>query len=86
MVVTGTARMVAVKIFYQLGFDDPMLVTLLYLLGQSLALLVYFLQRESEGEGGDHNNKTPPKSDSNRMSKNQNGSSSKLHQRSLSPN
>lgn len=42
MVVTGAARSVVVKLFYQFGFEKPMFVTLLYLLGQSLSLVVYF--------------------------------------------
>jgi len=41
MVITGAARSVAVKILYQSGFEDPLYVTLLYLLGQSLSLAVY---------------------------------------------
>ena len=42
MVVTGTARSVGVKIFYQLGSDNnPLFIALLYLVGQSMALLVY---------------------------------------------
>jgi drug/metabolite transporter (DMT)-like permease len=43
MVITGAARSVVVKLFYQVGFERPMLVTLLYLLGQSLSLVVYFV-------------------------------------------
>lgn len=45
MVITGTARSVGVKVFYQLGFDNYLLVALLYLLGQSLSLLVYFISK-----------------------------------------
>jgi drug/metabolite transporter (DMT)-like permease len=41
MIVTGAARSVAVKIFYQRGFVNPLFVTLLYLLGHAMALLVY---------------------------------------------
>jgi len=41
MVITGAARSVAVKILYQSGFEDPLCVTLLCLLGQSLSLAVY---------------------------------------------
>jgi drug/metabolite transporter (DMT)-like permease len=43
MVITGAARSVVVKLFYQFGFEKPMFVTLLYLLGQSLSLVVYFV-------------------------------------------
>jgi len=43
MIVTGAARTVAIQLFYQLGFEQPMFVTLLYLLGQSLSLVVYFV-------------------------------------------
>jgi drug/metabolite transporter (DMT)-like permease len=45
MIVTGAARSVAVQLFYQMGFEQPMFVTLLYLLGQSLSLVVYFALR-----------------------------------------
>ena len=44
MVTTGAGRSVAVKILYQTGFEAPIYVTLLYLLGQSLSLLVYACQ------------------------------------------
>jgi drug/metabolite transporter (DMT)-like permease len=43
MVITGAARSVVVKLFYQFGFEKPMFVTLLYLLGQSLSLVVYLV-------------------------------------------
>ena len=45
MVVAGTARSVGVKIFYQLGYDNPLFVALLYLVGQSMALIVYFIDK-----------------------------------------
>jgi len=48
MIVTGAARSIAVKLFYQMGFSQPMFVTLLYLLGQSLALVVYFVTSRIE--------------------------------------
>jgi hypothetical protein len=34
---------VAVKLFYQLGWETPLLITILYLLGQTLSLIVYWL-------------------------------------------
>jgi len=34
MIITGGARGVCVKIFYQLGFEKPVFVTILFLLGQ----------------------------------------------------
>ena len=43
MIITGAARSVAVKLFYQLGFQSPLFVTLLYLFGQSLSLIFYFV-------------------------------------------
>lgn len=43
MIITGAARSVAVKLFYQLGFQSPLFVTLLYLVGQSLSLIFYFI-------------------------------------------
>ena len=41
IVVTGAAHSVIVKFFYQFGFKKPFFVTLLYLLGQAISLLVY---------------------------------------------
>jgi drug/metabolite transporter (DMT)-like permease len=80
MVVTGAARTVAVKSFYQLGFDDPMLVTLFYLLGQSLALLVHFMpignSRGSERSDTSHN-EIELKPDSSRRSEERRRSSEK---------
>jgi hypothetical protein len=43
MIITGAARSVAVKLFYQLGFQSPLFVTLLYLVDQSLSLIFYFI-------------------------------------------
>ena len=63
MVGTGAARTLAVKILYQIGLEAPLYVTLLYLLGQTLSLGGYGMQRwnaevpeegKDEGEtGGD---------------------------------
>jgi hypothetical protein len=41
MVLTGAARSVTAKLFYQLGFDHPLFLTLLYLTGQALSLIPY---------------------------------------------
>ncbi len=41
MIISGSLRSVAVKIVYQSGFEAPLTITLLYLLGQSLSLVVY---------------------------------------------
>jgi len=41
MIVSGSFRTVAVKLLYQLGIESPYLVTLLYLCGQSLSLVVH---------------------------------------------
>lgn len=49
MVTTGAARSVAVKLLYQTGFEAPIYVTLLYLLGQSLSLAVYAYQSRLAG-------------------------------------
>jgi hypothetical protein len=38
MVITGAARSVVVKLFYQFGFEKPIFVTLLY-----LSLVVHFV-------------------------------------------
>ena len=53
MIVTGAARIVSVKLFYQLQqFDGaPLVVTLLYLLGQSLSLGVYWLSSTTHTAG-----------------------------------
>ena len=47
MVVTGASRSVAVKLFYDLGFRNPLFVTILYLTGQGLSLIVYLVSRRS---------------------------------------
>lgn len=54
MVITGTARSVGVKIFYQLGCDNPLLIALLYLVGQSLSLVVYGLTKCNSGNDKIH--------------------------------
>lgn len=41
MVLTGAARSVTAKLFFQLGFNYPLFLTLLYLAGQSLSLIPY---------------------------------------------
>jgi len=41
MVLTGAARSVTAKLFYQLGFNHPLFLTLLYLIGQALSLIPY---------------------------------------------
>eukprot|EP00804_Cyclotella_cryptica_P013478 CCRYP_005195-RA/>CCRYP_005195-RA protein AED:0.36 eAED:0.36 QI:822/1/1/1/1/1/2/66/493 len=46
MVITGAARSVTAKLFYQLGFEHPVFLTLLYLLGQSLSLFPYAAYRQ----------------------------------------
>ena len=43
MIVTGAGRTLAVKVYFQLGFDEPFLVTILMLLGHSLAVPIYWL-------------------------------------------
>ncbi|KAG7369511.1 hypothetical protein IV203_027257 [Nitzschia inconspicua] len=47
MIVTGTIRTVGVKLLYQIGFDHPIFITLLYLIGQTLSLLVHCYTRFS---------------------------------------
>jgi aspartate racemase len=42
MVVAGAARTLAIKVYFQLGYDDPFLVAVLMLLGYLLALPVYW--------------------------------------------
>ena len=46
MVITGAARSVTAKLFFQLGFEHPLFLTLLYLLGQSLSLFPYAAYRQ----------------------------------------
>ena len=41
MVLTGAARSVTAKVFFQLGFNYPLFLTLLYLAGQSFSLIPY---------------------------------------------
>jgi len=45
MIVTGAARGVCVKLFYQLGFEKPIFVTILFLLGQALSLPIHHVIR-----------------------------------------
>ncbi len=45
MIITGSARSVLVKLAYQSGFRAPLTVTLLYLAGQFLSLVVYVVQK-----------------------------------------
>lgn len=44
MIATGSVRSIIVKLAYQSGFQAPLTVTLLYLLGQSFALIVFWIQ------------------------------------------
>ena len=44
MIVTGSARSIVVKLAYQSGLQAPLTVTLLYLLGQTFALSVFWIQ------------------------------------------
>mmetsp|Transcript_16639 Transcript_16639/g.35955 ORF Transcript_16639/g.35955 Transcript_16639/m.35955 type:complete len:477 (-) Transcript_16639:2476-3906(-) len=45
MIITGSARSIVVKLAYQSGFKAPLTITLLYLLGQSFSLFVYWIQK-----------------------------------------
>ena len=45
MVVTGAARSIVAKLFYQLGFEYPLFLTLLYLGGQAFSLVPYNMWR-----------------------------------------
>mmetsp|Transcript_26526 Transcript_26526/g.39238 ORF Transcript_26526/g.39238 Transcript_26526/m.39238 type:complete len:440 (+) Transcript_26526:77-1396(+) len=47
MIVTGAARSVVVKLAYQSGFEAPLTITLLYFLGQSLSLGIYWIQNKT---------------------------------------
>lgn len=42
MVVAGAGRSVAVKAYFQVGFDSPLLVTILYLIGSFLCIIPYY--------------------------------------------
>jgi hypothetical protein len=42
MIATGAGRTLAVKVYFQLGYDDPFLVAILMLLGHSLAAPIYW--------------------------------------------
>ena len=56
MVVTGAARSIVAKLFYQLGFDHPLFLTLLYLGGQALSLVPYNFWRYFCNSREDENN------------------------------
>eukprot|EP00592_Proboscia_alata_P030166 CAMPEP_0194437608 /NCGR_PEP_ID=MMETSP0176-20130528/100853_1 /TAXON_ID=216777 /ORGANISM="Proboscia alata, Strain PI-D3" /LENGTH=157 /DNA_ID=CAMNT_0039259019 /DNA_START=201 /DNA_END=670 /DNA_ORIENTATION=+ len=45
MVLTGVGRSIGVKLFYQLGYTNPLFVSVLYLLGQSLSIVVYLVSK-----------------------------------------
>ena len=52
MILFGSGRIVAIKLYFQMEEDEsrtvtPLFVTLLYLVGQTLSLLVYFIQTRS---------------------------------------
>jgi hypothetical protein len=61
MILTGAGRTLAVKVYFQLGFDDPFLVAILVLLGRSLAVPIYWsvewlvpaTDADAEGADGD---------------------------------
>jgi drug/metabolite transporter (DMT)-like permease len=53
MIVFGSGRIVAIKLYFQMEEEEsrtvtPLFVTLLYLVGQTLSLLVYFIQTRSK--------------------------------------
>lgn len=43
MILTGAARTIGIKAFFQLGFDDPFLTALLMLFAHTLAIPLYYL-------------------------------------------
>lgn len=43
MIVFGAGRTIAIKVFFQLGFEGPFLVSILMLFGHSLAIPLYYL-------------------------------------------
>lgn len=45
MILTGAGRSIGVKLFYQMGYNDPLFVAALYLLGQTLSLVVYWFTK-----------------------------------------
>jgi len=59
MLSTGAARSVGVKLFYQLGFTNYLFVVLLYLLGQSLALIFYVLARQCFPDSNEYHDYAP---------------------------
>lgn len=54
MIVTGAARSIIVKLAYQSGFEAPLTITLLYLLGQSLSLVVHYAMVMMQKRGVDN--------------------------------
>ena len=49
--VSGAARTIVAKLFYQLGFEHPLFLTLLYLSGQALSLVPYNIWRYFRRKG-----------------------------------
>ena len=70
MVVTGAARSILAKLFFQLEIADPIFVTLLYLGGQAFSLIPYCLKKhflastteenDNPGEEEECNNEPSP--------------------------
>ena len=42
MILTGAARTIGIKVYFQLGFDDPFLTTFFMLFAHSLAIPLYY--------------------------------------------
>lgn len=50
MVLAGSARSIVAKLIYQLGFEQPLSLTALYLFGQALSLVFYWIMRSNPSE------------------------------------
>jgi drug/metabolite transporter (DMT)-like permease len=66
MIVTGAARSVLIKLFYQFGMEKPIFLILLYLLSQALSLFAYAVSKVISGrqreldEGDQYPNQEEP--------------------------
>ena len=59
LIVTGAARSLMVRTLFQMGYEHPLLVTLLYLLGQALALPLHWILSRMNKEKGNESSSRP---------------------------
>jgi hypothetical protein len=56
MILTGAAKTIGVSIYYQLDFDDPLMASLLFIIGSALALPIHYFHPQNSNEGTDNDN------------------------------